>query len=408
MRPIDPKTAEFVLIDDDPFSLKLLTHLLTQLGYRRVIACNSGQAALEWVDGNQAVNIIFLDINMPGMDGIEILRRLVELRYSGGVILVSGENSRMLESVEKLVQAQQLVALGHLQKPVRPAQLATLLKELRQNGTQEVDAHPAKRSYTVEQLRAALRGGEIVNFYQPKVALTTGQVNGVECLARWRHPVDGMVPPDQFIELATRHGLIIELTSTVLSSAIHQAKVWSQLGCQMPVAVNITMDDLSLLEFPDHATELAAKAGVEPHLITLEVTERQVMGELSTVLDVLNRLRLKRFRLAIDDFGTGHSSLAQLRDLPFDELKIDRGFVRGAATDETRRAICIASVRMAQQLKMQAVAEGIEDVEDLNLLRYIGCDVGQGYFIARPMPAEDMLNWMVTWKERATTSLLKA
>ena len=140
------------------------------------------------------------------------------------------------------------------------------------------------------------------------------------------------------------------------------------------------MDDLSALDFPDVAAGLAHAAGVEPNLITLEVTESQVMGQLNTVLDVLSRLRLKRFRLSIDDFGTGYSSLAQLRDLPFDELKIDRGFVHGASADATRRAICSASLRMAQQLNMQVVGEGIEDREDLDFLCQLGCDVGPGLF----------------------------
>jgi EAL domain-containing protein (putative c-di-GMP-specific phosphodiesterase class I) len=143
-------------------------------------------------------------------------------------------------------------------------------------------------------------------------------------------------------------------------------------------------------------------------LITLEVTEGQVMRQLSTVLDVLSRLRLKRFRLAIDDFGTGHSSLAQLRDLPFDELKIDRGFVHGAPTDETRSAICKASLRMAHQLKLQVVGEGIENREDWDFLHHLGCEVGQGYFIARPMPAADMVGWIEGWRvRRCSTSSLR-
>jgi EAL domain-containing protein (putative c-di-GMP-specific phosphodiesterase class I) len=169
------------------------------------------------------------------------------------------------------------------------------------------------------------------------------------------------------------------------------------------------MDDLTALDFPDVAATLAGAAGVEPHLITLEVTESQVMRQLSIVLDVLSRLRLKRFRLAIDDFGTGHSSLVQLRDLPFDELKVDRSFVHGASTDGTRRAICSASLRMAHQLNMQVVGEGIEDRDDWEFLRHLGCDVGQGYFIARPMPAADVAGWMAAWEARRCAGIpLKA
>jgi EAL domain-containing protein (putative c-di-GMP-specific phosphodiesterase class I) len=169
------------------------------------------------------------------------------------------------------------------------------------------------------------------------------------------------------------------------------------------------MDDLIALDFPDMATSLAASVGVEPRLLTLEVTEGQVMRQRSTILDVLSRLSLKRFGLSIDDFGTGHSSLAQLRDLPFNELKVDRGFVHGSSKDPTRQAICSASLRLAHQLQMKVVAEGIEDQDDWDSLSDLGCDIGQGYFIARPMPAAAVLDWLSAWgKKTGSAHLLTA
>ncbi len=190
---------------------------------------------------------------------------------------------------------------------------------------------------------------------------------------------------------------------------MRQARAWRQSGETFGVAVNVSMRDLAALDFPDMAARLADSVGVDPTAITLEVTEGQVMNQLSTALDVLTRLRLKRFRLSIDDFGTGHSSLAQLRDLPFEELKIDRGFVHGASGDATRRAICNASLRMAQQLKMQVVAEGIEEPADWELLVAMGCEVGQGYLVARPMPAAELLPRIAAWNaQHALGAPLKA
>jgi EAL domain-containing protein (putative c-di-GMP-specific phosphodiesterase class I) len=409
MNSLNQSTARILLLDDDPFMLKLLGRMLAQLSYTQVDAFDSGQKALEQLNSSQALyDLIFLDINMPGMDGIEFIRRLVECQYSGSVILVSGEAGRILESVEKLIEAHQLTALGHLQKPVKPEDLATLLSRLKPNIGRGIPSRVTRHSYSVEQLRSAIAHGELVNYYQPKVALATGEVVGVESLVRWRHPVDGLIFPDQFLGLAAEHGLLTEVTGVVLISAMKQAKAWWQAGHQLPVAVNISMDDLLALDFPDVAATLAASVGIEPALLTLEVTEGQVMRQLSTVLDVLSRLSLKRFRLAIDDFGTGHSSLAQLRDLPFDELKVDRGFVHGASTDGTRRAICSASLRMAHQLQMQVVGEGIEDRDDWDFLSHLGCDVGQGYYIARPMPAADVVDWMGAWRARRSASPLKA
>lgn len=401
MNSLEPKAVRVVLLDDDPFMLRLLTLQLAQLGYTQVIACDSGATALQQLIMPQApVDLIFLDINMPGMDGVEFIRRLMDCRFHGSLILISGENERLMGSVEKLIAAQQLTALGHLQKPVKPEELAALLHRLKPNAGHGKAHRTDRRAYGIEQLRAAITNGELVNYYQPKVALATGEVVGVESLARWQHPVDGLIFPDQFIELAAEHGLLTALTRAVLAGAMLQAKTWREAGYHLPVAVNVSMDDLTALEFPDVATALASSMGIEPSLITLEVTEGQVMRKLSTVLDVLSRLRLKRFRLSIDDFGTGHSSLAQLRDLPFDELKVDGGFVHGACTDGTRRAICSASLQMAHQLKLQVVAEGIEDRAEWSLLRRMGCDVGQGYFIARPMPAKNMIGWMSSWRAR--------
>ena len=410
MKASVPASTRIVLLDDDPFMLKLLTHMLAQVGYTGVVACDSGQQALTQVrDADQVVDLIFLDINMPGMDGVEFIRRLVECQYGGSVILVSGENSRILESVEKLIEAHRLIALGCLQKPVKADELARLMGTLKPNIGHRSLAHVTQHSYDGAQLRAAIFAGQLVNHYQPKVAMATGEVVGMEALVRWQHPADGLIFPDQFLGLAEEQGLLTQVTTVVLSESMKQAEAWRQAGFHVPVAVNISMDDLIALDFPDMAEALAASVGVDPQLLTLELTEGQVMRQLSTVLDVLSRLSLKRFRLSIDDFGTGHSSLAQLRDLPFDELKVDRSFVHGASTDGTCEAICGASVRMAHQLRMQVVAEGIEDQDDWNFLSQLGCDVGQGYFIARPMPATEVVDWIGVWGARTcATRLLRS
>jgi EAL domain-containing protein (putative c-di-GMP-specific phosphodiesterase class I) len=229
------------------------------------------------------------------------------------------------------------------------------------------------------------------------VALTTGEIVGVETLVRWQPAEGGLVYPDQFLPLAERDGLIGVITRTVMIAAMKQARTWRIAGYDINLAINVSMNDLAVLDFPDEAAAMAEYAGIEARSVTLEVTESQVMSQLSTVLDVLARLRLKRFRLSIDDFGTGHSSLAQLRDLPFDELKIDRGFVHKATQQPTLQAICTASLRMAQQLQMHTVAEGIEAPEDWHLLRELGCELGQGYLISRPLPGDELLRWIRQW-----------
>ena len=386
-----------LLLDDESFMLKLLAHMLAGLGYLSVTACDNGPAALESVAiPEQRPNLILLDLNMPQMDGIEFVRKLVEHNYTGSLILVSGEDERVLKMAEKLVQAHQITVLGHLSKPVSLAGLAMVLEKWQP----AQDALAAKKTYSADELRAAIANGELVNYYQPKVSVATGAVVGVETLVRWRHPTDGMVFPDQFISLAEEHGLIDSLTRVVLTAACGQARVWQQAGLRLRVAVNVSMDNLSSVAFADFVAAATITAGVAPQDIVLEVTESRLMLDQRAPLEVLTRLRLKRFRLSIDDFGTGNSSLTQLRDIPFDELKIDQSFVHGAWRDSTARAMYDASLGLGKQLGMEIVAEGVEDWDDWNLVRRSGCDMAQGYFIARPMPAADLIDWIEEWSER--------
>ena len=345
---------------------------------------------------------------MPDMDGVEFVRHLVKRSYPGSLIVLSGEDERMLRAAEKLVQEHQITALGYLRKPAKPEMLAALLEKWVPAPPSEhwtplgLDGTAAtKRTYAADDVRAAIANGELVNYYQPKVSLTSGNVVGVEALVRWKHPVNGLVFPDQFIGVAEKNGLIRDLTRVVIAGAFKDARRWQQeTGLALQVAINVSMDDLGALDFADYIAAEAAAAGMLSKNVTLEVTESQLMQDQRVPLDVLTRLRLKRFRISIDDFGTGHSSLAQLRDLPFDELKIDRGFVHRASVDKTVMAIFDTSVLLAKQLRMQIVAEGVEDRADWDFVRRSGCDVAQGYFIARPMPAENVRGWIEEWVER--------
>lgn len=394
-----PGAPRVLAVDDDPLALRTITHVLARIGIASATACDSGPAALEVLDGaGGPVDVIVLDLNMPGMDGIEFIRRLVARRYTGGIVLLSGEDEATLQSAETLLRAHKLRALGHLHKPVEPSQLASLLGQWRSFG--EPSTTESGPDYSVEEVRRAIDACELVTHFQPQVAVATGQVVGVEALVRWRHPRDGLVYPDRFIAMAETHGLIDGLTDVVLRQAVAQVRAWRATGLELRIAINLSMQTLSALDFPDRLQGLIDSSGVRPSDLVLEVTESRLMVDPSAALDVLTRLRMKRFRLSIDDFGTGHSSLAQLRDVPVDELKVDRGFVHGAADNPRLAAIFAASQGLARQLRLDFVAEGVDDESDWQFLRRSGCDYAQGYFIARPMPAELLLQWIESWPPR--------
>ncbi|TFD81120.1 EAL domain-containing protein [Cryobacterium sp. Sr8] len=389
-------TILILTLDDETFMLKLLARMLAKLGFTEVTACDNGAEALERVAAPLPPDLILLDLNMPGMDGIEFVRKLVDQGYTGSVILVSGEDERILKSTVHLIQAHRITVLGHLSKPVSLARLAAMTDRWRPAEA----PHAAKKTYGAAELGAAIANGELTNYYQPKVDVASGDVVGVETLVRWRHPVDGLVFPDQFIGTAEEDGLIDELTRVVLTGALDQARAWRRAGLHLRVAVNLSMVSFSSVAFADFVAGAAAAAEVAPQDIVLELTESRLMLDQRAPLEILTRLRMKRFRLSIDDFGTGHSSLSQLRDFPFDELKIDRSFVHGASRDTTSRAMYAASLSLGKQLGMEVVAEGVEDRDDWDLVRNTKCDLAQGYFIARPMPAADLAGWIPTWQER--------
>ena len=394
-------SPRILVLDDDTTMLQLLSRKLADRGFTQVTVCTDGHDALQQLDHPDGPpDLIVSDLNMPKMDGAEFVRKLGERGYSGSLILMSGENDeRVLRSATILVQAHRMTLLGHLTKPFPRDTLAELLRKW--SPPQQGQPLAADRTYSAGELGAAMTRGELVNHYQPQVAVASGRVVAVETLVRWRHPADGMVLPDQFIGVAEESGLIDELTRIVLAAALTHARVWQQEESGLRIAVNLSMENLISLDFPDFVAGQAVAAGVAPASVVLEVTESRLMRDLRVPLEILTRLRMKGFHLSIDDFGTGHSSLAQLRDLPFDELKVDQGFVHRACADSTVRAIFEASLGLATQLGMAAVAEGVEDRDDWNFLRTTGCDFAQGFFIGRPMPAADLPAWMEDWRARA-------
>jgi EAL domain-containing protein (putative c-di-GMP-specific phosphodiesterase class I)/CheY-like chemotaxis protein len=379
--------------------LSLLAHVLASLGFKDVTTRDGGYKALECVqDPAGPPDVILLDLNMPEMDGVEFIRRLVEHDYLGSLILVSGEDERVLQMAEKLVKAHRITVLGHLNKPFTAEGIAAVMEEA--VAMRQRQRRPQYKIYGADDIGHAIVSGQLVNHYQPKVAVATGAVVGVETLVRWLHPDDGLVYPNQFISIAEEFGWIDELTRTVLRQALAQLRQWNDMGLALRVAVNVSMDNLSQVDFAEFVTRQAASAGVSPQDVLLELTESRLMLDQRSPLEVLTRLRMQQFRLAIDDFGTGHSSLTQLREIPFDEMKIDRSFVHGAWHDETARVIYEASLTLGKQLGMEVVAEGVEDLEDWNMLRRTGCDLAQGYFIARPMPGVEVPGWIVRWNQR--------
>ena len=258
-----------------------------------------------------------------------------------------------------------------------------------------LDDHARARLTTLEELRAGLDRGELLLHYQPKVTVdAAARVVGVEALIRWQHPVRGLVYPDAFLYTAQSADLMGRITTVVLDLACRQSRAWHDEGLPVPVAVNLSVSDLRDRSLPEQVGELLRRYGLPPTALELEVTESVLMTDADDALAQLGRLRDMGVRLAVDDYGTGYSSLSYLRVLPVDDLKLDRAFVSRCVSDPRSAAIVHSTVQLAHSLGMHIVAEGVEDADIFERLREYGCDLAQGYGIARPQDATATTAWL--------------
>jgi EAL domain-containing protein (putative c-di-GMP-specific phosphodiesterase class I)/ActR/RegA family two-component response regulator len=398
--PVAAPLPSILLLDDDEQMLEVASRMLRSMGYARVTTVTSTTEALLHLEHEPlAADVLICDLNMPGMDGIEFLQMLRAGPFRGSIILLSGASQRIMNAVRQLLQGARLTILGTLNKPASRADLGRMLDLWKP--PLEITSQVGVREFSGADVHRAARERQWILHYQPQVDLRSGALVGLEALVRWQHPELGLLFPDRFIALAEESGAIEPLTDWVVQEALRHGAEWQRAGLELQMAVNISMECLQSPDFERRFTALVQSAAARPETVTLEITESQLMGPTPVPLTNLARLGLHHFGLAIDDFGTGHSSLAQLRDLPFTELKVDRGFVRGAASDPILRPILEGSLNMAEQLGLRSVAEGVETEDDWHVLRALRCDVAQGYFIGRPMPGERVAEWLKSWQQRS-------
>lgn len=382
------------LIDDEPGMLDLLADVVEMAGMepRTYTRATEFFEVIDTVDSNA---ILVLDLFMPEMDGIEVMRRLAEVPNPPALILISGHDTGVLHSAEELGRAHSLKILASLSKPVSVVKFQSLLRPLAIPGqdVKSLDHKSSWRGFTPRDLQRAIMEDELVLHFQPQLDIEHGEIAGVEALVRWQHPEQGLIGPDRFIPLAERFGWMEGLTSLVLNKAIHQVQKWKDAKFDITVSINISADNITSVALPEQLAALLREKKLDPTRLTLEVTESSLIGELATSLDILTRLRMKGIKLSIDDFGTGYSSLVQLHRMPFTELKIDRSFVSNMTDDAEARAIVKTCILLGHDLGMQVVAEGIEQPSHLNLLWQMGCDIAQGYLLSRPVPGDDLLAW---------------
>jgi EAL domain-containing protein (putative c-di-GMP-specific phosphodiesterase class I)/ActR/RegA family two-component response regulator len=394
MDPLNP----VLIVDDEPFILRTTAAMLSRLGFAQVETADNVAAAMEIIaSANPTIDLVLSDLNMPDADGLELLRRFDEMGYRGDILLFSGEDRQTLKMAESLARARGLSVLGTIAKPVQADRLMELLS--RRSNSAKLSERPLDGGVLVtpDMLEEAIDTGELQPWFQPKIDVANRTPVGVEALARWPDSGHGPIFPDAFIPIAETYGLINKLTFSLIEQAIATQKMWHLQGIELELAFNISMNSLQDDNFTDELENRIAAANGNFSQIKLEVTESQLMEDLVRPLEALLRLRMKKVKLSIDDFGTGHSNLSQLRDLPFDELKLDRSYVSLDGNGERTGLILESSVEMARKLGMSIVAEGVETLEEWRRIEQLGCNQVQGYYTAKPMPGDDIPEWIAAW-----------
>lgn len=356
----------------------------------------------------EAINHIIIDLLMPDFDGLQILRFLKEIDYRGNISVTSGQDHSLLESAKQICQLHHLSFHSVLKKPFDLSCLDSLTqkKAVEQNiNIKDKPVELSDRELTTA-LKLAIENQHLDVYFQPQVNMTNHTVTGFEALARWC--LDGnFIAPTRFIPLAESNGLISKLTQVIVEKSLKHFSTFESHFSQPNLSINFSALELNESNLPDLLKNKIEQYQIASERITLEITETVLLEKNTLSLEILTRLRLMGFKLSIDDFGTGYSSVNMLQNGPFTELKIDRAFVSTIHSSEQSKIIVQSIVEMAHRLKLCIVAEGIEGQVTMDGLIGMHCQIGQGYFFSRPMPAKKINHWLNSWYKNKTLALVK-
>jgi EAL domain-containing protein (putative c-di-GMP-specific phosphodiesterase class I)/DNA-binding CsgD family transcriptional regulator len=382
-----------LVFDDDDAIGRLVVRVATMSGMEATAVTNADAFAEHLRNGSPQA--VVLDLQLGGTDGVEQMRLLADRHYTGALVLMSGFDSRVLASARAVGQSLGLKVERVLEKPLRVSDLEQVFALLQS----------AEQSLTAERLLEAIADNELVLDFQPLVNRHPKALKKLETLVRWEHPILGRIPPDDFLPIAENNITVTDaLVDWVVGAAVEAYQVLSEIGLKVPLAMNISTRNLHDLTLPDRLEQRLRAGGMPTHHLWLEITESAVSKDAGRTMDILSRIRLKGMHLSIDDFGTGYSSLKMLRQMPFSEIKIDQSFIADVTTSRESRAIVKSIIDLAANMEMNCVAVGVETAEAADALEQMGtCDM-QGFFIARPMPIEEVSAWLATgaWGDVAT------
>ena len=395
---MDIAHLHFLVAEADAGQRAALVEMLGRLGATRVTDVPDGHTALRTFQAGftPRVHVAIIDLALPGMDGLELIRNLATLDSGISLIVTGAQPANLLFSVETLAQVYGIDLLGTVAKPVTAAKLKPLIDNYAppaQPGA--VDATPR---FSFADIGLGLQKRQFEPFFQPKIELATGQVKGLEVFARWRHPEHGILGPSAFIDALEQNNRVDFLDWSMIELSVERCRWFHDRGTPISISINLAPETLAHPAFIRQITACLGRHTVLPDYITFEMPESSVLNTDPNFIERLVRLRMMGFGLAIDDYGTGRSNLQLLARIPFSELKIDRSFVDGASKRRPLGTVLRSCLGLAHSLDRMSVAVGVETRQDWDFLQGLGCTYAQGYHIANPMEAGAFPGWLEEWR----------
>lgn len=375
------------IVDDEIEFAEFVSDALKECGWDTEIADSPETFAARFSNG---FDVVFIDMFMPGMDGIEVIRFLADTNATSAVVLMTGKDASVLNAAGEMARRRGVQVLGTLRKPFSLRDVERIVSGF----ARQSRAWPSGQSIDlqIDDVRRALDDREFYPVYQPQVRLSDGVLCGAEALIRWRHPTLGDLLPSTFIPLIETSDTIAPMTECLVRQVCEDLPALAEVGLER-VSINLSAAALNDVDTPEKLVDLLGRNGGHAARIVFEMTETAMAKDAGKASDILTRLRMKGFQLSIDDFGTGYASLEQLVRIPFNELKIDRQFVQGLLESAECRTVVEVCIVLAQKLGLRVVAEGVEDADTLNALRALGADECQGFLISEPLRCDEMLDW---------------
>ena len=382
-----------LVVEDSASQRAFAVDLLRTLGAAEVFEAGNGVEALAILE-RETVELVFCDLEMPHMDGMALIGEMAARSIRPPVVILSSHEPVVLESVRHMAMTYGMAFSDVIPKPLSREKIVQIL------GNPAFQAGPATRppsprpSFSEIEIRRALKRGEFECFHQPQITMQGARLSGAEALARWRHPDLGILGPGAFLpQIEKNPEVMARFTLQILEQVARQWHAWSKAGLDIELSLNLSATSLGMAGFADRIMEAAALHNMPASALVLEITESASVSNLGHTLANLARLRMRGFKLSIDDFGTGYATYAQLERIPFTELKIDISITRELPGSRRHTILAKSLLQLAKDFQLRTVAEGIETQACWDTLKSLGCDRGQGYFLGRPMPGDQLPDW---------------